>query len=143
MRASLLVLLIASGCTGGVRWRPYAPVRIHSGRSQASLVYLRMEAKLRELGYQVQQADHARRYLRVMARLDEEFVGAPQWSSTRSSILHVQIREDGSAEITATGRHLRREHGRDLIHYRLDEELRRLAAALEAAAGSPVRTGEP
>jgi hypothetical protein len=138
---SLLLLLmptLLTSCSGGTRWKPYAPVQVRSA-GQASLVYLRMKARLEQLGYQLQQADPARRYLRVMARLDEAFVGRPQWSVSQASYFNVQIQGDGSAEITVTGRHIKREPSGELIHYQLEDELHRLAADLEAAAKSPVR----
>jgi len=133
----MLLFALAAACGGGVRWVPYAPlqVRAPAARGDPARSYAFALTRARELGYQIQQADPRGRTIRLMARLDAEFVGAPEWSASRSSSITIQAEPDGRLVLTVDGRHLR-DRGR-LVHRRLHDELTGLAAELEAFLAGP------
>lgn len=141
-RALLLLILVptfffATACGGGVRWVPYAPqqVRAPAARNTPARSYAFALVRARQLGYRIQQADPQTRTIRLTAKLDAEFVGAPEWSTSRSSAITIQAEPDGRLVLTVSGGHLR-DHGKQ-IHRRMHEELTRLAAELRASLAGP------
>ncbi len=142
-RVPLLLILVptlvfATACGGsGVRWVPYAPqqVRAPATRNKPARSYAFALVRARQLGYRILQTDPQTRTIRLTAKLDAEFVGAPEWSTSRSSSITIQAKPDGRLVLTVSGGHLR--HRGKQIHRRMHEELTRLAAELRASLAGP------
>jgi hypothetical protein len=142
-RAPLLLILvptliIATACGGGgVRWVPYAPqqVRAPAARNKPARSYAFALVRARQLGYRILQADPRTRTIRLTAKLDAEFVGAPEWSTSRSSAITIQAEPNGRLVLTVSGGHMR--DGGKQIHRRMLEELTRLAAELRTSLAGP------
>jgi hypothetical protein len=142
-RTPLLLILVpslvfATACGGGgVRWVPYAPQQVHAPatRNKPARSYAFALVRAQQLGYRVLQADSQTRTIRLTAKLDAEFVGAPEWSTSRSSAITIQAEADGRLVLTVRGGHVR-DRGKQ-IHRRMHEELTGLAAELRASLTGP------
>jgi len=137
----VLIIVFAAACGGGVRWVPYAPLRVRAPatRGKPARAYAFALVRARQLGYRIQQADPRTQTIRLMAKLNAEFVGAPEWSTSRSSSITIQAQPDGRLVLTVSGGHLR--DGSKQIHRRLHEELTHLVAELEAYLAGPAPPG--
>lgn len=125
-----LVLGLVASCAGRTPWPIYQPQWLTT--SAPSEAFEAMLSFLRMSGYEVDEFDEQRMFIRVRARLDQDVVlrptggGVERSAVGRTSYFNIQLFDDGRVMIGASGYHLRA----GTVDPRLDAEMHRLVTDL-------------
>ncbi len=132
IRLMFLSVLAALACGCG-RWVPSESPTV--SLEEAGPGFEKVISWLRSNGYDVDQVDDARRFVRAKAKLDGDTVleavapFTPPKAVERISYFGFQVDEAGALKITPSGYHVRSDDG-GVMHAALKEELDQIIAGL-------------
>jgi len=139
---ALTVLAVALACGCGHNREPNAPVVLSIDRTRPYLGFEAALSAMRLNGYQIEEIDTYRFYIRARAKVDAGGYSY-SWGKAKSttSYFHVLAYADGSVSIAADG-HLVGNDGRT-INRKLQVEMHRLAEAVRQEAARMMVQGPP